>query len=225
MAILVVTILAIPVAFSGCGKAVDDVPADDTIVESQTDINVSDGIEDGLADMGITVETETDVPDVIEEEEDILDESEVNYDTLYATSNINVYSEPSEESDIVCTYETDSRVHTSGLYHKAQFYRVTYTDSTGQEVYGYVRVVDLTPFKGGYSEENNVTPESTQGSSDKPLAGLPLLPPSTMSPEEEQALYEKYGFSGAGSNYDPSQDEEYVLGQSGESTLPPANIQ
>ena len=100
MAVLAVTVLAIPVAMSGCGKSSEEVPADDTVVsvdESNTVVN--DTIEEDLSDMGIVV----DVPEV--EEEDILDESLVNYDTLYATSTINVYGEPSEDSNIVSTFE------------------------------------------------------------------------------------------------------------------------
>ena len=218
MAVLAVTVLAIPVAFSGCGKAdapkVDE-PVDDTVVETQTNTEVNDTIEEDLSDMGIVV----DVPEV--EEEDILDESSVNYDTLYATSNINVYGEPSEDSDIVSTFETDSKVQTSGVYHKAAFYRVTYLDGAGQETYGYVRVVDLSPFKGGYNEEEHLVQESdttttttnSQTTTDNPLAGLPPLSPKPVSPQTEQSILEKYGFSDAGSNYDPSQDEEYVFGQ------------
>ena len=214
MAVLAVTVLAIPVAMSGCGKSSEEVPADDTVVsvdESNTVVN--DTIEEDLSDMGIVV----DEPEV--EEEDILDESSVNYDTLYATSNINVYGEPSEDSDIVSTFETDSKVQTSGVYHKAAFYRVTYLDGAGQETYGYVRVVDLSPFKGGYSEQNNVTPESdtttnSHTTTDNPLAGLPPLSPEPVSPQTEQSILEKYGFSDAG-NYDPSQDTEYVFGQGG----------
>ena len=227
MAVLAVTVLAIPVAFSGCGKAdapTVDEPVDDTVVETQTNTEVNDTIEEELSDMGIVV----DEPEV--EEEDILDESSVNYDTLYATSTINVYGEPSEDSDIISTFETDSKVQTSGVYHKAAFYRVTYTDSTGQETYGYVRVVDLSPFKGGYSEQNNVTPESdtttnTQTTTDNPLAGLPPLSPEPVSPQTEQSILEKYGFSGAGSNYDPSQDEEYVFGQGDYSNIPSHTVQ
>ena len=213
MAVLAVTVLAIPVAMSGCGKSSEEVPADDTVVsvdESNTVVN--DTIEDDLSDMGIVV----DEPEV--EEEDILDESSVNYDTLYATSNINVYGEPSEDSDIVSTFETDSKVQTSGVYHKAAFYRVTYLDGAGQETYGYVRVVDLSPFKGGYNEEEHLVQESdttttttnSQTTTDNPLAGLPPLSPEPVSPQTEQSIMEKYGFGDAG-NYDPSQDTEFVM--------------
>ena len=230
MAVLAVTVLAIPVAFSGCGKTdapTVDEPVDDTVVETQTNMEVNDTIEEDLSDMGIVV----DVPEV--EEEDILDESSVNYDTLYATSTINVYGEPSEDSDIVSTFETDSKVQTSGVYHKAAFYRVTYLDGAGQENYGYVRVVDLSPFKGGYNEEEHLVQESdttttttnSQTTTDNPLAGLPPLSPEPVSPQTEQSIMEKYGFGDAG-NYDPSQDTEYVFGSSGyTSDVPKANIQ
>ena len=218
MAVLAVTVLAIPVAFSGCGKTdapTVDEPVDDTVVETQTNTEVNDTIEEDLSDMGIIV----DEPEV--EEEDILDESSVNYDTLYATSTINVYGEPSEDSNIVSTFETDSKVQTSGVYHKAAFYRVTYLNGAGQEVYGYVRVVDLSPFKGGYNEEEHLVQESdttttttnTQTTTDNPLAGLPPLSPEPVSPQTEQSILEKYGFSDAGSNYDPSQDTEIIFGQ------------
>ena len=228
MAVLAVTVLAIPLTMSGCGNSSEEVPADDTVVsvdESNTVVN--DTIEDDLSDMGIVV----DEPEV--EEEDILDESSVNYDTLYATSNINVYGEPSEDSDIVSTFETDSKVQTSGVYHKAAFYRVTYLDGAGQETYGYVRVVDLSPFKGGYNEEEHLVQESdttttttnSQTTTDNPLAGLPPLSPKPVSPQTEQSILEKYGFSDAGSNYDPSQDTEFSMDNIDVSGIPAHTVQ
>ena len=194
--VLVVTILAILVVFSGCGNT------DDTVVASQTDMNVSDGIEDGLADMGITVETETEAEE--------LDADAIYVTDMLTVGKINVYSENSEDSDIIGELEEGVTVSVLGMYHVSQFYQVQYNDTT----IGYVRTVDLCDIHGEYEGADSTTaPEDTTvsgstSSSENPLAGLPSLSPTPLTPEQ-QAIRDKYNAY----QHDSSQDEEYVFGQ------------
>lgn len=105
-ALLAVSVIAVPLVFAtGCGKKTED-PADTASTVAVTETMVAETIEDGLANMGIELETEVSI-------DETLDESE-----LYTEDNnediIVEETEPAEQtdSDVVVV---DGRTYEDGL--------------------------------------------------------------------------------------------------------------
>lgn len=236
--VLAMTVLTVPLACTGCGKDVEEVPVDDTqaSVESTINTEVNETIEEDLADEGIEV-TPTPTPEV--EETETLDESAFYVTTLYAVGEICVFAEPSEDAEVIGTIADRVGVSTLGLLHKAEFYKVQYDETTT----GYVRVVDLEEESGSYDEETNSelveeTPETDVEEGVTTETGIEETPtPETnnslpsdsnlggLTEEEIQDILIQDGFGDPEYIYDPSQDEEFTLGQSGTDTSGGCTIQ
>ncbi len=201
MAVLAVTMLAIPVSLTGCSSAVEELPVETSEIVSEviSDTEVSETIEEDLSDMGIEVE-----------ESDALDDSDIYITTMYCTGNINVYVEPSETAEILGTLADQTAVSTLGIHHISQFFKVELDDGT----IGYIRTVDLTEF-GEYNEETDLvadeetTSESQAGTGNVGGAGG-NNPQTNTNPDDPLGILEQGGF-GDEWTHDPGQDEDFQM--------------
>ena len=109
-ALLAVSVIAVPLVFStGCGKKTE-APADTASTVAVTETMVAETIEDGLANMGIELETEVSV-------DETLDESE-----LYTEDNnediIVKETEPAEQTDSNVTEDPELTANDGVNYDK-----------------------------------------------------------------------------------------------------------
>lgn len=109
-ALLAVSVIAVPLVFStGCGKKTE-APADTASTVAVTETMVAETIEDGLANMGIELETEVSV-------DETLDESE-----LYTEDNnediIVEETEPAEQTDSDVTEDPELTANDGVNYDK-----------------------------------------------------------------------------------------------------------
>ena len=201
MAVLAVTVLAIPVAMSGCGKSSEEVPADDTVVsvdESNTVVN--DTIEEDLSDMGIVVESD-------------LDESMAGTYYVIAEDGIPYYAEDDTTSEVLGTLAYDTEVTSLGMSLKTNLFQIELEDGTKV----WVENGDLDTFRGGYDEEVNLVKDEDTETKEEPEYtpqtnnSLPADSNSgSLTDAEFNAILEQYGFapqdntSGSSGGYDPS---------------------
>lgn len=223
MAVLAVTVLAIPVAFSGCGKAdapTVDEPVDDTVVESQTNTEVNDTIEEDLSDMGIVVEDNT---------------LDTTYEGTYYVVNadgIYVLGSTTDPTDFIAEFPFDTEFKAVGLETSTSMLKVELEDGTfgwvynGESISTERLVVEesKTP-----SETPSSSAESTTTTAQESNTNL-----GDISDEEMNALFEQFGLNQGGASgsatFDPNVDdgvvEEFVFGSSGTDGLTPgAQIQ
>lgn len=211
MAVLAVTMLAIPVSLTGCSSDVEELPVEtsEIVLEVISDTEVSETIEEDLSDTGIEIE-----------ESDALDDSAIYITTMYCTGNINVYVEPSETAEILGTLPDQTAVSTLGIHHISQFFKVELDDGT----IGYIRTVDLTEF-GEYNEETDLVDEipadetdsedvdtTTGGGGSNSTDNMNM---GGMSDDDFMNLLEQNGFGG-GEYYAPGESadgEEIQFGQ------------
>ena len=202
MAVLAVTVLAIPVAMSGCGKSSEEVPADDTVVsvdESNTVVN--DTIEEDLSDMGIEVEDNN------------LDESMAGTYYVIAEDGIPYYAEDDTTSEVLGTLAYDTEVTSLGMSLKTNLFQIELEDGTKV----WVENGDLDTFRGGYDEEVNLVKDEDTETKEEPEYtpqtnnSLPADSNSgSLTDAEFNAILEQYGFapqdntSGSSGGYDPS---------------------
>lgn len=202
LAVLAVTVLAIPVAMSGCGKSSEEVPADDTVVsvdESNTVVN--DTIEEDLSDMGIEVEDNN------------LDESMAGTYYVIAEDGIPYYAEDDTASEVLGTLEYDTEVTSLGMSLKTNLFQIELEDGTKV----WVENGDLDTFRGGYDESVNLVKDEDTETKEEPEYtpqtnnSLPADSNSgSLTDAEFNAILEQYGFapqdntSGSSGGYDPS---------------------
>ena len=217
MAVLAVTVLAIPVAMSGCGKAdapTVDEPVDDTVVETQTNTEVNDTIEEDLSDMGIEVEDNN------------LDESMAGTYYVIAEEGIPYYAEDDTTSEVLGTLAYDTEVISLGMSQKTSLFQIELED--GSRV--WVENGNLDTFKGGYDEDIHLVKDGdkTKEESEYTPQTNNSLPADSnsgfLTDEELNNILIQYGFSPE-SSYNPANDEEYVFGQGDYSDIVPHTVQ
>ena len=209
LAVLAVTVLTIPVAFSGCGKAdapkVDE-PVDDTVVETQTNTEVNDTIEEDLSDMGIEVESDLDT----------------TYEGTYYVVNadgIYVLGSTTDPTDFIAEFPFDTEFKAVGLETSTSMLKVELEDGTfgwvynGESISTERLVVEesKTP-----SETPSSSAESTTTTAQESNTNL-----GDISDEEMNALFEQFGLNqggaSGGATFDPNVDdgvgEDIVFGQ------------
>ena len=211
--VLAMTVITVPLAFTGCGKDVEEVPVEDTqaSVESTINTEVNETIEEDLADEGIGVDestpTPTPTPEVTEE---VLDTDPMYITTMLTVSEVNVFATADETAEVIGTLPENTEVSTLGILHEAQFYQVQYDDAT----VGYIRTVDLCDLVGEYEEPTEdvttnvevVEPESVTEETPAPEANNSLPSDSNLGGLTDQQLQDiliESGFGGASEGYDP----------------------
>ena len=188
MAVLAVTVLAIPVAFSGCGKAdapTVDEPVDDTVVETQTNTEVNDTIEEDLSDMGIEVKSD-------------LDESMAGTYYVIAEDGIPYYEEDDTTSEVLGTLAYDTEVISLGMSLKTNLFQIELEDGTKV----WVENGNLDTFRGGYDESVNLVKDEDTETKEEPEYtpqtnnSLPADSNSgSLTDAEFNAILEQYGFA------------------------------
>ena len=167
IAVLAITVMAVPLVLSGCGKDIDEVPVEDTqvSVESTVESEVNETIEEDLADVGIEVTptpeaTPTPTPEVNKVE---IDTSMA--DTYYIIiQDQNIYKEPDVNSDIITTCIVDTMITVSGIHEESGMFEVV--DANG-DIIGYVESGFCDTIKGGYQSVEEDTTTSTEDTSDE----------------------------------------------------------
>lgn len=202
MAVLAVTVLAIPVAFSGCGKAdapTVDEPVDDTVVETQTNTEVNDTIEEDLSDMGIVVEEQLDT----------------NYEGTYYVVNadgIYVLGSTDDPTDFVAEFPFDTEFKAVGLETSTSMLKVELEDGT----FGWVYNGESISTERLVVEESK-TPSETPSSSTESTTTTAQESNTNLgdiSDEEMNALFEQFGLNQGGASgsatFDPNVDDGMV---------------
>ena len=183
-AVLVITVMAVPLALSGCGKeeVVDTMSTNDAVVESTVDTPVSDTIEEDLASEGIEV---TPTPEATPTP--TIEVNKVEIDTSMADTyyiiiqDQNIYKEPDVNSDVITTCIVDTMITVSGIHEETGMFEVV--DANGDTI-GYVDSGFCDLSKGGYQvdEETAIPDEDTTASTEDTQQGI--QPPTQ---EEAQA--------------------------------------
>ena len=215
IAVLAVTVLAIPVAMSGCGKPDDtaSIDTDTTVTETVTDNTVSETIEEDLSNMGIVVESD-------------LDESMAGTYYVIAEEGIPYYAEDDTTSEVLGTLAYDTEVISLGMSQKTSLFQIELED--GSRV--WVENGNLDTFKGGYDEDIHLVKDGdkTKEESEYTPQTNNSLPADSnsgfLTDEELNNILIQYGFSPE-SSYNPANDEEYVFGQGDYSDIVPHTVQ
>ena len=148
--VLAMTVLTVPLAFtgcSGCGQSVDNVPVDDTVVESTTATDVNETIEGDLADEGIVVTPET-TPEV---EVSQLDESMSGTYYVIAEEGIPYYAEDDTTSSVLGTLVYDTEVTALGMSTETNLFQIELADGTT----AWVSSEFLDTVRGGYTPSDD----------------------------------------------------------------------
>lgn len=160
--VLAMTVITVPLAFTGCGKDVEEVPVEDTqaSVESTINTEVNETIEEDLADEGIEV-TPTQTPDTEKEESAIEDTENLDESfngTWYVLGDQSLFEEASDTSIVVKTVPDTTAVTALGMVVDTEFIKVSLEDGT----IGYMLGGNLDVAPGGVAdaEELEDTEES-----------------------------------------------------------------
>lgn len=146
-ALLAVSVIAVPLVFStGCGKKTE-APADTASTVAVTETMVAETIEDGLANMGIELETEVSV-------DKTLDESMAGTYYVIAEDGISAYSEDSSESEVADTFPYDTELTVLGMSTDTNLFKVSNADGT----YVWVSSEGLDTVRGGLQESVSEEP-------------------------------------------------------------------
>ena len=146
-ALLAVSVIAVPLVFStGCGKKTE-APADTASTVAVTETMVAETIEDGLANMGIELETEVSV-------DETLDESMAGTYYVIAEDGISAYSEDSSESEVADTFPYDTELTVLGMSTDTNLFKVSNADGT----YVWVSSEGLDTVRGGLQESVSEEP-------------------------------------------------------------------
>lgn len=184
IAVLAITVMAVPLVLSGCGKDIDGVPVEDTqvSVESTVESEVNETIEEDLADVGIEV---TPTPEATPAPTPEVNKVEIDTsmaDTYYIIiQDQNIYKEPDINSDVITTCIVDTMITVSGIHEESGMFEVVDADGA---VIGYVDSGFCDLSKGGYQvdEETAIPDEDTTASTEDTQQGI--QPPTQ---EEAQA--------------------------------------
>lgn len=200
LAVLAVTVLAIPLTMSGCGNSSEEVPADDTVVsvdESNTVVN--DTIEEDLSDMGIEVESDLDT----------------TYEGTYYVVNadgIYVLGSTTDPTDFIAEFPFDTEFKAVGLETSTSMLKVELEDGT----FGWVYNGESISTERLVVEESK-TPSETQSSSAESTTTTAQESNTNLgdiSDEEMNALFEQFGLNqggaSGGATFDPNVDDGVV---------------
>lgn len=159
-ALLAVSVIAVPLVFAtGCGKKTE-APADTASTVAVTETMVAETIEDGLANMGIELETEVSV-------DETLDESMAGTYYVISEDGISAYGENDLDSDVVETIPYDTELTVLGMSTETRLFKVQLADSTEASSL-WVSSEHLDTVRGGMQESANedsaVEENSTQTS-------------------------------------------------------------
>ena len=162
--VLAMTVIAVPLVFtgcSGCGKSVDEVPVDDAVVESTTNTDVNETIEEDLADAGIVVTPET----TPEADASTLDESMSGTYYVIAEEGIPYYAEDDTTSDVLGTLVYDTEVTALGMSTETNLFQIELEDGTK----AWVESGNLDVVKGGYQvvDDDTATETPSEGTSEE----------------------------------------------------------
>ena len=224
-ALLAVSVIAVPLVFStGCGKKTE-APADTASTVAVTETMVAETIEDGLANMGIELETEVSV-------DETLDESMAGTYYVISEDGISAYSEDSSESEVADTFPYDTELTVLGMSTDTNLFKVSNADGT----YVWVSSDGLDTVRGGLQESENEEPapeETDTATSSTTSDGSDFTLESVreqdwyknLSPEAQKSVDDciRNGGSSGGSMVDPNWDNGKYSG--GTSTdVPWSNI-
>ena len=146
-AFLAVSVIAVPLVFAtGCGKKTE-APADTASTVAVTETMVAETIEDGLANMGIELETEVSV-------DETLDESMAGTYYVITEDGISAYSEDSSESEVADTFPYDTELTVLGMSTDTNLFKVSNADGT----YVWVSSDGLDTVRGGLQESVSEEP-------------------------------------------------------------------
>lgn len=146
-ALLAVSVIAVPLVFStGCGKKTE-APADTASTVAVTETMVAETIEDGLANMGIELETEVSV-------DETLDESMAGTYYVISEDGISAYSEDSSESEVADTFSYDTELTVLGMSTDTNLFKVSNADGTCV----WVSSEGLDTVRGGLQESVSEEP-------------------------------------------------------------------
>ena len=146
-ALLAVSVIAVPLVFStGCGKKTE-APADTASTVAVTETMVAETIEDGLANMGIELETEVSV-------DETLDESMAGTYYVISEDGISAYSEDSSESEVADTFPYDTELTVLGMSTDTNLFKVSNADGS----YVWVSSEGLDTVRGGLQESVSEEP-------------------------------------------------------------------
>lgn len=218
IAVLAVTMLAVPVAFVGCGGNGDVTQ------------EVTPSVNEAVVESTETPSNNEVSENIVIEETDDLDEDGMYVGERYCTGETNLYAEPSETAEVIMVLEEGTAVQAMGIHHVSQFYKVTLDDST----IGYIRTVDLTEFgeydeltndallesEGADEETSDVgTGDSTSSSSGSDSGSVPTT--GIVNNVDMGSMIDQ----GWVPTTDTGMDEEFTFGQGDYSELPPHTIQ
>ena len=146
-ALLAVSVIAVPLVFAtGCGKKTE-APADTASTVAVTETMVAETIEDGLANMGIELETEVSI-------DETLDESMAGTYYVISEDGISAYSEDSSESEVADTFPYDTELTVLGMSTDTNLFKVSNADGT----YVWVSSDGLDTVRGGLQESVSEEP-------------------------------------------------------------------
>ena len=205
--ILAVTVMTVPLIFTGCGKGAEEVPTTDAVVESVVETVVESAVETieaDLANEGIEVTPTIEAEEAEEVEE--VDTSPIYVTTMLTVGEIDVYAEADETAEVIGMLPKDTEVSVLGILHESDFFQVQYDEET----VAYIRTVDLCDLWGEYDEKNNLSENETADFDPSIL----VTDSSGLTDEEWIQFLAEHGFEGA-SLYDPSKDTECDLSSKG----------
>ncbi len=246
--VLAMTVLTVPLAFTGCGKDVEEVPVDDTVVESTTNTEVNETIEEDLTDEGIEVipTPEATLTPTPEPEVSTLDESMSGTYYVITEEGIPYYAENDTTSDVLGTLVYDTEVTALGMSTETNLFQIELADGTT----AWVSSDNLDVVKGGYQvveEDTTPTDTPTEDTSDEKTEVEQNADEfmGSLTEEEQQELldqiessqnegipnsfWEQYGQGGSsGGSTGGAPDGNYSLGDSpmgsGEGANPNVNM-
>ena len=223
-ALLAVSVIAVPLVFAtGCGKKTE-APADTASTVAVTETMVAETIEDGLANMGIELETEVSI-------DETLDESMAGTYYVISEDGISAYSEDSSESEVADTFPYDTELTVLGMSTDTNLFKVSNADGT----YVWVSSEGLDTVRGGLQESVSEEPApdetDTETSTASNSSGFTLESVreqdwyKNLSPEAQKSVDDciRNGGSSGGSMVNPNWDNGQYSG--GTSTdVPWSNI-
>ena len=157
-ALLAVSVITVPLVFStGCGKKTE-APADTASTVAVTETMVAETIEDGLANMGIELETKVSI-------DETLDKSMAGTYYVISEDGISAYGENDLDSDVVETIPYDTELTVLGMSTDTNLFKVSNADGT----YVWVSSDGLDTVRGGLQE--SVSEEPAPDESDTATKG------------------------------------------------------
>ena len=214
-ALLAVSVIAVPLVFAtGCGKKTE-APADTASTVAVTETMVAETIEDGLANMGIELETEVSV-------DETLDESMAGTYYVVSEDGISAYSEDSSESEVADTFPYDTELTVLGMSTDTNLFKVSNADGS----YVWVSSDGLDTVRGGLQESASEEPapdENTTDGSETASNGDTLEDVKkqdwyqSLTPAERAALDDYFKNGNSGGGVDPNWDNgQYDRGDGSE---------